>query len=70
MVDEKTGQPLAARVYVRGKDGAWHFVRSAAPGGSAVRYEKRNALNKNAVEMHTTVSAHPFVADLPLGQYT
>jgi len=69
VVDEKSGQPLAARVYILGQDGAWHFVRSAAPGGSAVRYEKRNGINRNAVEMHTTVSNQPFAADLPPGRY-
>jgi hypothetical protein len=69
-VDDKTGQALAARVYLRGEDGTWHFVRSAAPDGLAARYEKRNWVNKDAAEVHTTVSAHPFLADLPAGRYT
>jgi len=70
VVDHKTGRPLPARIYIRSTEGAWHFVRSASPDGSAVRYEKQNWVNKDAVEMHTTLSAHPFLADLPPGTYT
>ncbi|MCY2953041.1 MAG: CehA/McbA family metallohydrolase [Planctomycetota bacterium] len=69
VVDEKTGRPVAARVYIRARDGGWHFVSSTSPDGSAVRYEKQNWINKDAVEMHTTVSADPFLADLPPGTY-
>ena len=70
IVDERTSRPLPARVYVRGADGSWHFARSADPAGSAVPYEKRNWINADSVEAHTTVSAHPAVADLPAGRYT
>ena len=63
-----TGKPLPARVYVRGEDGSWHFARSLALGGSAVAYRKKHG--PKSVEMHTTLSAHPFVLDLPPGKYT
>lgn len=68
VLDARTGRPLAARIYVRGEDGAWRFARSASPEGSAVRYEKRNWVNPDAVEMHTTVSAHPFAVEAPPGR--
>ncbi len=70
VVDADTGRPLAARIYLQDEAQRPHFVRVTAPGGSAVRYEKRNWVNTNAVEIHTTVSAHPFTADLPAGSYT
>lgn len=68
--DQATNQPLPARVYLQGTDGTWHFLRSTAANGTAVRYEKQNWNNKQAVEFHTTVSAHPSVADLVDGTYT
>jgi hypothetical protein len=67
-VDVATGAPLPARVYVHGADGAWHFVTSDAPDGTAVRYQKQRF--DTSIEMHTTVSAHPCVVDLPPGDYT
>ena len=70
ILDADTGQPLAARLYLQGADGKWHFPKSAAPDGSAVRYEKRSGFNTNATEFHTTLSAHPWVAELPPGDYT
>lgn len=70
ITDAATGRPVAARVYIQGEDGRWHFAKSAVAEGSAVRYEKRNWVNTNAVELHTTLSAHPFEADLPPGRYT
>jgi hypothetical protein len=68
IVDAGTGEPLPARVYVRGADGSWHFARSEAKDGSAVEYRKRRG--PKSVEMHTTLSAHPFLLDLPPGTYT
>lgn len=62
-------QPLPARLSIRADDGTWKFARSAFPLGSAVRYERRNWINSNAVEMHTTLSAHPFRAELLPGRY-
>ncbi|MBI1900703.1 MAG: CehA/McbA family metallohydrolase [Planctomycetia bacterium] len=70
IVDDHTGQPLPARLYIQGQDGAWHFAKSADPAGSAVEYKKTRGNDGKSVEMHTTLSAHPFVADLPPGTYT
>lgn len=70
VVDSLTGQLIPARVYIEREAGRWFFARSASPQGSAVRYEKQSFANTNSVEMHVTLSAHPFVADLPPGRYT
>ncbi|MBE0535549.1 MAG: CehA/McbA family metallohydrolase [Phycisphaerae bacterium] len=69
VVNADTQAALPCRVYVQGEEGTWHFARSASAEGSAVAYRKQNQAIKNAVEMHTTVSAHPFVVDLPPGTY-
>ena len=68
IVDAQTGKRLPARLYVRSADGRWHFARSASPEGAAVEFRKQRF--KTSVEMHTTLSAHPFVADVPAGRYT
>ena len=67
VVDAQSGQVLAARVYVRSSDGAWYFPKSAASEGSAIEYRRRAVTN--SVEMHTTLSAHPFTVELPPGRY-
>jgi hypothetical protein len=66
VVDAATGRVLPARLYIRDQAGEWFFARSAAPGGSAVAYRKQRGQSS---EMHTTLSAHPFVAELPPGSY-
>ena len=68
VVDARTGEPLPARVYVRASDGRWLFARSASKQGSAVEYRKQR--QKGSLEMHTTVSAHPFVVEVPPGRCT
>ncbi|MDP7051717.1 MAG: CehA/McbA family metallohydrolase [Verrucomicrobiota bacterium] len=70
IVDEQSGAYLAARVYVENAKGEWFFVESAEAGGSAVHYDKTNWLRNKSFEKHTTVSAHPFRAELPSGDYT
>lgn len=70
VVDAASGKPLPARIHIQGEDGAWHFPQSEAPEGSAIPYRRQRGDNKNAVEMHTTLSAHPFSLDLPPGTYT
>lgn len=67
IVEGATGVPLAARVYIRDAAGNWHFPRSVAKEGSALEY--RRQAGQQSVEMHTTLSAHPFEADLPKGKY-
>jgi hypothetical protein len=69
VVDAETGAPLAARVYVQSADGARFLVKVGAAEGSAIPYGKTNWINPRSVEVHTTVSAHPFRASLPAGQY-
>ena len=68
VLDEDTGQPLAARIYVRSEQGEWYFAASADPAGKAVPYKKQRG--DRSVEMHTALSAHPFVVELPPGKYT
>src|SRR5262245_28820418 len=68
VLDAGTGKPLPARLYVLGADGSWHFARSEAKDGSALAYRKQRG--PKSVEMHTTLSAHPFLFDLPPGKYT
>lgn len=68
VVDSRSGKPLAARVYVRSADGKWLFATSASPEGSAIPYSRKRFAD--CVEMHTTVSAHPFVVAVPHGRCT
>ena len=70
VVDAATAKPLPARIYIQSDDGVWHFPRSQAAAGSAVAYKKQRGDNPRCVEMHTTLSAHPFAIDLPPGKYT
>src|SRR5262245_31979889 len=69
VIDADSAKPLAARVYIQGEDGAWHHAKSANPAGAAIPYSKR-ADNRSSVEIHTSLSAHPFVAELAPGRYT
>jgi peptidoglycan/xylan/chitin deacetylase (PgdA/CDA1 family) len=68
--DAATRQALPARLYIHGDDGKWYFPKSVSRDGSAVFYNRRSGFNTNAVEMHTTLSAHPFHLELPSGRYT
>jgi peptidoglycan/xylan/chitin deacetylase (PgdA/CDA1 family) len=70
VVDDGSGKPLPARLYIHDADGIWHFPKSAFALGSAVRYERRNWINTNVVEMHTMLSAHPFRVELLPGRYS
>lgn len=70
VVDAATGKPLAARVYVQRADGQWFFARATGGSGTAVEYKKSRGDDGRSVEMHTTVSAHPFEVELPAGEYT
>lgn len=70
VVDADTGSPLAHRMYIRAENGKWYFPKSASADGSTVVYKKQNWVNKSSVEMHTTVSSHPFTVELPSGEYT
>lgn len=70
VLDSQTDKPLPCRIYIQGADGTWHFAKADSPAGSAVEYRKQKEFNPACVEMHTTLSAHPFVASLPSGTYT
>lgn len=70
VVDADTSAALPARVYIQGEDGAWHFPRSAARDGTAVPYRVQRGTRPRFEEMHTTLSPHPFLIDLPPGKYT
>src|SRR5262245_36158335 len=70
VTDSTTGKAVACRLYVEGEDGTWHFPKSEAKAGAAVEYRKQRQDNPRAVEMHTTLSAHPFALTLPPGRYT
>src|SRR5436309_2919913 len=70
IADSRDGHLIPARLYIQADDGRWLFAESASPAGSAIRYEKRNWINTNAVEMHVTLPAHPFRIELPTGGYT
>ena len=67
VMDASSGRPLPARVYIRSTDGTWFFPKSASPDGSAVQY--RRQVGTASVEMHTTLSAHPFTLELPPGRF-
>jgi hypothetical protein len=65
VIDADSGDALPVRVYVSSPDGRWFFARSASPEGSAVVYDKQRM--QGCIEKHTTVSAHPFLVDVPPG---
>ncbi|MCW5977244.1 MAG: CehA/McbA family metallohydrolase [Bryobacteraceae bacterium] len=66
VIDGATGRLLPCRLYVEGPPGKWHLVRSAQAGGAAVPYEKQRG---SVTEIHTALTASPFVAELPPGSY-
>ncbi|TXT36581.1 MAG: hypothetical protein FD138_937 [Planctomycetota bacterium] len=66
--DAESGDLLPARLYIQSADGAkWFFAKSADAKGSAIVYDRAR---EKSIEKHTTLSAHPFVAELPPGKYT
>ena len=67
VVDDASGNALPARVYLRGEQGDPRHVKSLSPEGSAVKYSVTRGASS---EVHTTVSGHPFGADLEPGSYT
>lgn len=70
VVDAATAQPIPCRLYLQAADGTWFFPQSSSPQGSAVPYRKQRPNQSLITEMHTTLSAHPFVVELPPGSYT
>ncbi len=68
ILDAATATAMPGRIYIGNSKGSWFFPES--DGGTAVRYEKRNFNNLLSSENHTTLSAHPWQAELPPGSYT
>src|SRR5579864_5541133 len=65
VVDAESGRPIPCRVSIRGEDGTWFFPESESAQGTAIAYQKKAIGNPAIVEMHTTLSAHPFTVRLP-----
>ncbi len=65
--DAESGHLLPARLYIQSADGTrWYFAKSADEHGSAIVYDRAR---EKSIEKHTTLSAHPFVAEVPPGKY-
>ncbi len=69
IVDHDNGEPVPARVYVEDSAGQWLYVQSASSEGTALAYREQWVPTPQAVERHTTLSAHPFRVDLQPGRY-
>ncbi len=70
IVDAQTGRAIPARVYLQAESGEFLFVETGHPQGSALPYAEQWVPMPDSVERHTTVSAHPFRAELVPGRYT
>lgn len=67
IVDSSTGKIIPARLSIQSTTGSFHFAESAAKAGSAIKYDKQRGTT--SLERHVTLSAHPFQAELPPGEY-
>lgn len=65
IIDHETGAPVPARLYIESGDG--HHFLARSDGGTAIHYEKKR--EEKSVEIHTSLSAHPFEVDLVPGLY-
>src|SRR5262245_20112860 len=70
VIDAESGKPIPARVYIQGEDGTWLIVKSDDPKGSVVTYRKQVGASPQSIDIHTTVSAHPFFVDVSAGKYS
>ena len=68
IIDRADETPLAARLYIHDSRGESFFAKSADRDGSAVAYRKQRS--PESFEVHTSLSAHPFTVELPVGRYT
>jgi len=66
VVDSETGLPIPSRVYLKTQNGESLTVSSIGKGSSAVVYKVERGKGK---EIHTTLSAHPFTANVDDGTY-
>ena len=69
ILDEATGQPIAARLYVKSDRGIWHFAEPASSDGRVILYEKQNWVNASSQEFHSSISANRFRLRLAPGTY-
>ncbi len=69
VTDAHSGIPLSTRLYLTSELGVPYYFSVNDANGSAVKYEKQNWIDKQAVENHTTVSAHSCLAKVPSGRY-
>jgi hypothetical protein len=69
ILDATTNRIIPARVYVRDAAGGWHHVQSVDPNGTAINYDAERT-GTGSVEIHTTLSAHGFRAEVPAGRIT
>ena len=67
ILDADSGKPIAARLYIKIFNDKWFLAKSKVKEGRAVPYSKIRAKSR---EVHTCLSAHPFVVRLPAGRYT
>ncbi len=68
VIDAQTGKPIPARLHIQDESGRWFLAESI--GGNAVQYDRQPPHLPVSREVHTTLSADPFRARLPAGNYT
>jgi hypothetical protein len=68
VIDHDTGFPIPSRIHIRDSLGRWHHCASV--GGTAATYRREPKHAPGSVEVNTTLSAHPFTANLAPGRYT
>jgi hypothetical protein len=69
VVDGATGRSIPCRVSIQGEDRSWHFPEPETARGTVVAYRRTANNNPAIVEMHSTVSAGPFIVKLVPGRY-
>ncbi len=67
--DAATNALLPARIYLLDAEGKNHFVTSTDSNGSALPYREQWVPMARSQDQHTTISAHPFTAEVPPGVY-
>ncbi|MFV1995379.1 MAG: CehA/McbA family metallohydrolase [Verrucomicrobiales bacterium] len=65
ILDAESGRPIPARLYIESEAGG--FLLAESVGGIAIAYDKAR---ESSIEIHTSLSAHPFEVQLPPGRYT
>lgn len=66
IMEARSGEPVAARLYVETPGGEFLHVQPADAKGTAIPYSVRRG---QSVEVHTSLSAHPFRLQAPAGRY-